>query len=155
MTKCRFSCFFFKQKTAYEMRIRDWSSDVCSSDLITAGIGMVHQHIMLVENFTVLENVMLGVEGGPLMGRTAVLARTELNRLEHEYGLEVDPDAVIDELPVGRQQRVEILKALYRGADIVILDEPTGVLTPAEADHLFNVLRALPEQGKIGRAPGG
>ncbi|TIU26211.1 MAG: ATP-binding cassette domain-containing protein, partial [Mesorhizobium sp.] len=69
-------------------------------------------------------------------------------RLEREYGLEVDPDAVIEELPVGLQQRVEILKALYRGAEILILDEPTGVLTPAEADHLFRILKQLKEQGK-------
>src|SRR6185436_18825537 len=75
-------------------------------------------------------------------------ARGELQRLEREYGLEVDPDAVIEELPVGLQQRVEILKALYRGAEILILDEPTGVLTPAEADHLFRILRQLKEQGK-------
>ena len=69
-------------------------------------------------------------------------------RLEREYGLEVDPDAIIEELPVGLQQRVEILKALYRGAEILILDEPTGVLTPAEADHLFRILKQLKEQGK-------
>ena len=75
-------------------------------------------------------------------------ARSELERLEREYALEVDPDAVIEELPVGLQQRVEILKALYRGADILILDEPTGVLTPAEADHLFRILEQLKEQGK-------
>ncbi|TGV62464.1 ATP-binding cassette domain-containing protein, partial [Mesorhizobium sp. M00.F.Ca.ET.158.01.1.1] len=68
--------------------------------------------------------------------------------LEREYGLEVDPDAIIEELPVGLQQRVEILKALYRGAEILILDEPTGVLTPAEANHLFRILRQLKEQGK-------
>src|SRR6185436_19099125 len=75
-------------------------------------------------------------------------ARGELQRLEEEYGLDVEPDAVIEELPVGLQQRVEILKALYRGAEILILDEPTGVLTPAEADHLFRILRQLKEQGK-------
>src|SRR5947207_2846901 len=76
------------------------------------------------------------------------IPRGELQRLEREYGLEVDPDAIIEELPVGLQQRVEILKALYRGADILILDEPTGVLTPAEADHLFRILRQLKDQGK-------
>ncbi len=119
-----------------------------SQAAIAAGIGMVHQHFMLVENFTVLENVMLGAEGGPILGRSTGKTRNELERLEKEYGLEVDPDAIIEELPVGAQQRVEILKALYRGADILILDEPTGALTPAEADHLFNVLRVLREQGK-------
>ncbi|GGA80057.1 heme ABC transporter ATP-binding protein [Brucella endophytica] len=115
---------------------------------IAAGIGMVHQHFMLVENFTVLENVMLGVEGAPLLAKGIAKVRAELRRLEQEYGLEVDPDALIEDLPLGLQQRVEILKALYRGADILILDEPTGVLTPAEADHLFRILKQLKEQGK-------
>ncbi|KXF78850.1 heme ABC transporter ATP-binding protein [Paramesorhizobium deserti] len=115
---------------------------------IAAGIGMVHQHFMLVENFTVLENVMLGVEGAPLLSNGIAKVRAELKRLEKDYGLEVDPDALIEDLPIGLQQRVEILKALYRGADILILDEPTGVLTPAEADHLFRILRQLKEQGK-------
>ncbi len=119
-----------------------------SQAAISAGIGMVHQHFMLVENFTVLENIMLGAEGGALLARGVSAARAELRRLEEEYGLEVDPDAVIEELPVGLQQRVEILKAMYRGAEILILDEPTGVLTPAEADHLFRILRVLRDQGK-------
>lgn len=119
-----------------------------SQTAIGSGIGMVHQHFMLVENFTVLENVMLGAEGGQLLAKGVSGARIELKRLEAEYGLDVDPDAVIDELPVGKQQRVEILKALYRGAEILILDEPTGVLTPAEADHLFRILKVLRDQGK-------
>jgi simple sugar transport system ATP-binding protein len=118
------------------------------NDAIAAGIGMVHQHFMLVHNFTVLENVILGVEGEALLRASIAKARSELRRLEREYGLEVDPDAVIESLPVGLQQRVEILKALYRGAETLILDEPTGVLTPAEADHLFRILRQLKEQGK-------
>ncbi|WP_234186936.1 ABC transporter ATP-binding protein [Shinella sp. NM-101] len=115
---------------------------------IAAGIGMVHQHFMLVENFTVLENIMLGAEESQILNAGITKARAELKRLEKEYALEVDPDAVIEELPVGIQQRVEILKALYRKADILILDEPTGVLTPAEADHLFRILRQLKEEGK-------
>jgi simple sugar transport system ATP-binding protein len=119
-----------------------------SQAAISAGIGMVHQHFMLVENFTVLENVMLGAEGGQLLAKGTASVRRELKRLEDDYGMEVDPDAVVEELPVGTQQRVEILKALYRGAEILILDEPTGVLTPAEADHLFKVLRVLRDQGK-------
>ena len=118
---------------------------------IRAGIGMVHQHFMLVEPFTVLENVMLGAEGGALLRPSLAKARAELKRLERDYGLEVDPDAVVGELSVGLQQRVEILKALYRGADILILDEPTGVLTPAEADHLFRILRA-PEGARARRS---
>ena len=115
---------------------------------ISVGIGMVHQHFMLVPNFTVLENVILGAEGEPLLNASIARARGELARLEREYGLEVDPDAIVEELPVGLQQRVEILKALYRGAEILILDEPTGVLTPAEADHLFRILKQLKDQGK-------
>ena len=118
------------------------------NDAIATGIGMVHQHFMLVQNFTVLENVMLGAEGGQMLTGAIADARAELRRLEETYALEVDTEAVIEELPVGLQQRVEILKALYRGAEILILDEPTGVLTPAEADHLFRVLAQLKEQGK-------
>ena len=118
------------------------------NEAIAHGIGMVHQHFMLVENFTVLENIILGAEGAALLNRGIARARGELHRLEQEYGLEVDPDAVIEELAVGLQQRVEILKALYRGAEILILDEPTGVLTPAEADHLFLILRRLKDEGK-------
>ncbi|WP_099865964.1 ABC transporter ATP-binding protein [Pararhizobium haloflavum] len=115
---------------------------------IAAGIGMVHQHFMLVDNFTVLENVMLGAEDSQILNKGIARAREELKRLERDYALEVDPDAVIEEIPVGLQQRVEILKALYRGADILILDEPTGVLTPPEADHLFRILEQLKTQGK-------
>ncbi|MCJ8236906.1 ABC transporter ATP-binding protein [Peteryoungia algae] len=119
-----------------------------SQAAISAGIGMVHQHFMLVENFSVLENLMLGAEGGALLGKGTDAARTSLKKLEEDYELEVDPDAIVEELPVGLQQRVEILKALYRGAEILILDEPTGVLTPAEADHLFKILGVLRDQGK-------
>ena len=119
-----------------------------SRDAIRLGIDMVHQHFMLVERFTVLENILLGAEGGPLLAPGAARARAELARLGDAYGLRVDPDARIEDLPVGAQQRVEILKALYRGAEVLILDEPTGVLTPQEADELFRVLRALRDQGR-------
>jgi simple sugar transport system ATP-binding protein len=91
---------------------------------------------------------MLGAEGGALLARGIASARAELKRLENAYGLTVDPDALIEQLPVGLQQRVEILKAMVRGAEILILDEPTGVLTPAEADHLFRILKVLRDQGK-------
>jgi ABC-type uncharacterized transport system ATPase subunit len=139
----------FYQPDAGEIRVNGRPIAIRSSDeAIAAGIGMVHQHFMLVEPFTVLENVMLGAEGGGILRRGEAQARAELKRLERDYALEVDPDAVVGELPVGLQQRVEILKALYRGADILILDEPTGVLTPAEADHLFRILHQLREQGK-------
>ncbi|MFB9885356.1 ABC transporter ATP-binding protein [Balneatrix alpica] len=118
-----------------------------SQDAIAAGIGMVHQHFMLVDNFSVVENVMLGAEGGALLRQGREQVRQELLRLGREYRLEVDPDAIVGELSVGLQQRVEILKALYRGARILILDEPTGVLTPQETDELFRILFSLREQG--------
>ena len=119
-----------------------------SQSAIRAGIGMVFQHFKLVQNFTVLENIILGVEDGPLLNTSLAKARKELERLARDYDLEVDPDALIEDLSVGHQQRVEILKALYRQAEILILDEPTGVLTPDEADHLFRILKGLKEQGK-------
>ena len=119
-----------------------------SEDAIAAGVGMVHQHFMLVDTFTVVENVILGAEGGALLARGADRARRELERLAHEYALEVPPDALVGDLPVGLQQRVEILKALCRGAEILILDEPTGTLAPREAEHLFRILRRLRAQGK-------
>ncbi|MEM1272990.1 MAG: ABC transporter ATP-binding protein [Pseudomonadota bacterium] len=119
-----------------------------SQAAIRAGIGMVHQHFKLVENFTVVENVILGAEDGAMLRPSISKARKLLTSLADEYGLEVNPDAVVEELSVGHQQRVEILKQLYRQADILILDEPTGVLTPAEADQLFRILGRLKDEGK-------
>ena len=119
-----------------------------SQAAISAGIGMVFQHFKLVENFTVLENVVLGAEDSGLLRPSLARARRELKALADEYELNVDPDAIIEDIGVGMQQRVEILKALYRRADILILDEPTGVLTPAEADHLFRILENLKREGK-------
>jgi len=116
-------------------------------DAITQGIGMVHQHFMLVDRFTVLENIVLGAEQGFVLRGSLARARAELQRLADEFGLAVDPDARVRDLPVGVLQRVEILKALFRGARILILDEPTGVLTPQEADALFRVLAALKARG--------
>jgi len=118
-----------------------------SKEAISYGIGMVHQHFMLIDNFSVLENVILGAENGLLLKPSLAAARTELERLAKEYQLDVPIDALIEDLPVGLQQRVEILKALYRGAKILILDEPTGVLTPQETAHLFNIFDALRDQG--------
>ncbi|TYR29802.1 ABC transporter ATP-binding protein [Mesorhizobium microcysteis] len=139
----------FYQADSGEIRVNGKPTTISTpNDAIATGIGMVHQHFMLVQNFTVLENVMLGAEGEALLKSSIAKARSELIRLEKEYGLEVNPNAIIEELPVGLQQRVEILKALYRGADILILDEPTGVLTPAEADHLFRILAQLKDEGK-------
>ncbi|MGR3622791.1 ABC transporter ATP-binding protein [Pseudophaeobacter sp.] len=119
-----------------------------SQAAIAAGIGMVFQHFKLVENFTVLENIILGAEDGGLLKPSLSKARKILKELAQEYELNVDPDKRIDEIGVGMQQRVEILKALYRQADILILDEPTGVLTPAEADQLFRILDRLRAEGK-------
>ncbi|WP_349359341.1 ABC transporter ATP-binding protein [Stappia sp.] len=139
----------FYQADAGEIRIAGKPVSIPSSQAaISQGIGMVHQHFMLVENFTVLENVVLGAEGGALLRGGIAAARKELKRLETDYELKVDPDAITGDLPVGLQQRVEILKALFRGAEVLILDEPTGVLTPAEADHLFRILRVLRDEGK-------
>jgi len=119
-----------------------------AADALLAGIGMVHQHFMLVEPFTVLENVVLGVEGGFRLEAGMRRARALLARLGREYHLEVDPEARVADLGVGERQRVEILKALSRGADLLILDEPTAVLTPQEVLHLFRILRALRDEGK-------
>jgi general nucleoside transport system ATP-binding protein len=119
-----------------------------SQAAIRAGIGMVFQHFKLVHNFSVLENIVLGAEDGAMLRSSLGKARTVLGDLAREYELDVDPDALIEDLSVGHQQRVEILKALYRHADILILDEPTGVLTPDEADHLFRILKGLKDQGK-------
>lgn len=119
-----------------------------SQAAIDAGIGMVFQHFKLVDNFTVLENIVLGAEEGFMLGTSLSKARRVLKSLSEDYGLHVDPDAKIEDIGVGMQQRVEILKALYRQADILILDEPTGTLTPAEADQLFRILDRLKNEGK-------
>ena len=119
-----------------------------SRDSIGLGIGMVHQHFMLVDTLSVLDNVMLGAEGGALLRVGAGAVRVRLAELARDYGLTVDPDALVGELGVGLRQRVEIVKALLRGANILILDEPTAVLTPPEADGLFAMLRTLKAEGK-------
>lgn len=117
---------------------------------IALGIGMVHQHFMLVDPFTVAENIVLGTEPKAKngIGIDMVKARQDVLEISNKYGLQVDPDAVIQDISVGMQQRVEILKALYRGADILILDEPTAVLTPQEIEELGAILRKLGSQGK-------
>lgn len=118
-------------------------------DAIAHGIGMVHQHFMLIPVMTVTENVMLGVEstmGGVVLDRLEAAHR--IRAISEQYGLEVDPDAYVGDLPVGVQQRVEIIKTLYRNADILILDEPTAVLTPQEIEELFDIIRSLVDQGK-------
>ncbi|MDH3308258.1 MAG: ATP-binding cassette domain-containing protein, partial [Acidimicrobiia bacterium] len=119
-------------------------------DAIAAGIGMVHQHFMLVPVFSVAENVVLGVE--PTKGAGGILdmgeARREVRDISSQYNLEVDPDAIIEELPVGIQQRVEIIKVLFRDAEILVFDEPTAVLTPQEVDEFFGIIRNLKADGK-------
>lgn len=116
-------------------------------DAIAKGIGMVHQHFQLVDVLTVTENVMLGNESvtGPFLRRD--IAKGRIRQISKEYGLDVDPDALIADIPVGAQQRVEIIKALYRDADILILDEPTAVLTPQETQGLFKIMRTLLDRG--------
>jgi simple sugar transport system ATP-binding protein len=117
------------------------------ADAIAAGIGMIHQHFMLVPTFSVAENVALGLKSTrePLKDLDKVSNR--INELSKLYGLKVDPSAYVWQLSVGEQQRVEIIKALYRGASLIILDEPTAVLTPQEVDDLFNTLRQMAEDG--------
>jgi simple sugar transport system ATP-binding protein len=118
-------------------------------DAIAAKIGMVHQHFMLVPVFTVAENVTLGQEPTRRLGLLdRRRARSEVRNLSQQFGLDVDPDAVVEELPVGIQQRVEIIKALMREASVLILDEPTAVLTPGESEDLFRIMRDLRADGR-------
>jgi general nucleoside transport system ATP-binding protein len=140
-----------------EIRIDDKPTRLTSPhDAISQGIGMVHQHFMLVPPLTVTENIMLGQEtttgSTKFLGQVATLDRhvvaEQIRKLSSDYQLLVDPDALVADLTVGAQQRVEIIKALYRNANILILDEPTAVLTPQEADELFIIMRALIQQGK-------
>lgn len=140
-----------------EIRVNDAPTTIVTPhDAISHGIGMVHQHFMLVPPLTVTENIMLGQESVTAATRTlgglSILDRrsvaNRIHGLSKQYGLQVDPEAFVADLPVGAQQRVEIIKALYRNADILILDEPTAVLTPQEADELFVIMRALVDQGK-------
>jgi ABC-type uncharacterized transport system ATPase subunit len=117
-------------------------------EAIALGIGMVHQHFMLVENMTVAENIVLGAEPGSFLGLDVAGADRRIRTLSQEFHLEIAPDAVVEDLSVGQQQRVELLKALYREARILILDEPTAVLTPQEVEQVFQILRRMREQGK-------
>ncbi len=117
------------------------------ADAIARGVGMVHQHFMLADNFTVLENVVLGAEPRKGLGLDREFARQKIREIGARYGLEVDPDALVERLGVGDRQRVEIIKVLYRGARTLVLDEPTAVLVPQEVDELFHALEELKSQG--------
>jgi len=118
-------------------------------DGIAAGIGMVHQHFMLVPVFTVAENVILGVEPTRMVDYLDLAtARKQVLEINEKYGLQVDPDALIENLPVGIQQRVEIIKVLFRSAEVLILDEPTAVLTPQEVEDFFEIVKSLRDAGK-------
>jgi len=115
---------------------------------IELGIGMVHQHFKLVQPFTVTENIILGMEPKSGLRTDLKSASAKIRQLSEQYGLNVDPAAKIEHISVGMQQRVEILKTLYRGADIVILDEPTAVLTPQEITDLLAIMKRLASEGK-------
>jgi ABC-type uncharacterized transport system ATPase subunit len=117
-------------------------------DAIAMGLGMVHQHFMLVPPMTVLENIVLGAEPGSAGRIDYRKAEEQVRRLSSDFGFDLDPHRRVEDLSVGQQQRVEVLKALYRGARILILDEPTAVLTPQEVEEFFRILRAMREQGK-------
>jgi simple sugar transport system ATP-binding protein len=117
------------------------------SDAIARGVGMVHQHFMLADNLTVLENVVLGAEPRKGLRLDLATARRRIREIGERYGLDVDPDVLVERLGVGDRQRVEIIKVLYRGASTLILDEPTAVLVPQEVDELFDALRELKSEG--------
>lgn len=137
------------KQTSGDIYIREEKIDISDPNVaIGKGIGMVHQHFMLVQPFTVTENIVLGMETVKGISLDMEKARKDVKELSDKYGLYVDPDAKIEDISVGMQQRVEILKALYRGAEILILDEPTAVLTPQEIVDLMEIMRGLTEQGK-------
>ncbi|MCT4776145.1 MULTISPECIES: ABC transporter ATP-binding protein [Exiguobacterium] len=141
--------FGLYQPEGGEIRVRGEKVDIENPNIANdLGIGMVHQHFMLVEKFTVTENIILGSE--PKSGLTVdrATARKKVMEISEQYGLRIDPDAKIEDISVGMQQRVEILKTLYRGAEILIFDEPTAVLTPQEIQELIQIMKRLIEEGK-------
>lgn len=117
-------------------------------DAIALGIGMVHQHFMLVDTMTVAENIILGAETGTAANLDLEKANRDISNLSNDLRLGVNPKAYIEDLSVGQQQRVELLKALFRNAELLILDEPTAVLTPQEVEEFFGILRRMKQQGK-------
>jgi simple sugar transport system ATP-binding protein len=147
-TAMRIAYGFYKADEG-EILVEGHVHDIASPhDAIALGIGMVHQHFMLVDTMTVAENIILGAEPGSAVALDIDKASTEIRKLSEEFKLAVNPSAVIEHLSVGQQQRVELLKALYRHARLLILDEPTAVLTPQEVEEFFSILRRMREQGK-------
>nr|WP_305067550.1 ABC transporter ATP-binding protein [Marinilactibacillus sp. Marseille-P9653] len=137
------------EPTSGEIKVNGKSVNISSPDVANElGIGMVHQHFMLVDKFTVAENIMLGREKTKFGYIDRKKAEKEIQALSDQYGLRVDPSARVENISVGMQQRVEILKTLYRGADILIFDEPTGVLTPQEIQELMGIMKKLVNEGK-------
>src|SRR5713101_6891587 len=135
-------------RIAYGFYTADGGEILTPHDAIALGIGMVHQHFMLVEPMTVAENIVLGAEPGSAASLDLKKAADEIRKVSDEFKLAVEPNATIESLSVGQQQRVELLKALYRHAQLLILDEPTAVLTPQEVEEFFAILRRMREQGK-------
>ena len=132
-----------------EIFIKGKKADLASpKDAIARGVGMIHQHFALVPSQTVLENIVIGTDSGKGLFLDLKTARRKLLALEEQFGLQIDPEARVWTLSVGEQQKVEILKALYRNVDILIMDEPTAVLAPAETEDLFNTLKTLVDEGR-------
>jgi len=147
-TAMRIAYGFYKADEG-EILVEGQAREIASPhDAIALGIGMVHQHFMLVDTMTVAENIVLGAEPGSGVALDLATASVEIRKLSEEFKLAVNPNAVIEHLSVGQQQRVELLKALYRHARLLILDEPTAVLTPQEVEEFFSILRRMREQGK-------
>ncbi|HEY3041506.1 MAG TPA: ABC transporter ATP-binding protein [Pyrinomonadaceae bacterium] len=147
-TAMRIAYGFYKADEG-EILVEGQVQDIATPhDAIALGIGMVHQHFMLVDTMTVAENIVLGAEPGSQAALDLAKASIEIRKLSEEFKLAVNPNAVIEHLSVGQQQRVELLKALYRHARLLILDEPTAVLTPQEVEEFFFILRRMREQGK-------
>src|ERR1051325_10909540 len=147
-TAMRIACGFYKADSGeilVDGKVRQINSP---HDAIALGIGMVHQHFMLVDTMTVAENIVLGAEPGSAVSLHVRAAEKRIQSLSEEFRLAIDPAAPVETLSVGQQQRVELLKALFRDARILILDEPTAVLTPQEVDEFFQILRRMREQGK-------
>jgi len=147
-TAMRIAYGFYKADSG-EILVEGQAREVNSPhDAIALGIGMVHQHFMLVETMTVAENIVLGAEPGSAITLDLNSAASQIRKLSEEFKLAVNPDEPVEHLSVGQQQRVELLKALYRNARLLILDEPTAVLTPLEVEEFFSILRRMRKQGK-------